>query len=354
MRGLQENDGAHVPRDGDPKDYWHSDELEEAAACPGCGACPARVEHGDLRDHLQGIPGHWNFLRCAGCGSLFLSPRPTPAAIGKAYADGYFTHTPGAARNAADNGSSLAWRLANGYLNGRFGCSRRPASAAGRWLVPALVPLRQQLDYFYRHLPRTPGNLLDVGCGNGAFLLRAAEAGWSVQGVEPDPTAAAQAEAAGLRVHHGGIGGFAAGPEFDVITLSHVFEHLHEPGAVLSACQRMLRPGGRLWMALPNVEGIGHRAFGRAWFPLDPPRHLFLPTMRELQRLCRDAGFRKVAFLRRGRMGPSAINECASRAALLGIDAGPAWLWRAATNLASAATPRLGEEFVMVAHRGPS
>lgn len=348
---ARDNGDKCAPGSGESEGYWHAGELEEVETCPGCGCGSAGIEHGNLRDLLQEVPGRWNFLRCAGCGSLFLNPRPRPDAIGKAYAGDYFTHEPGAARNAADNGASLVWRLANGYLNARFGSHRRPASAAGRWVVPMLFPLRQQLDYFYRHLPRTPGTLLDVGCGNGAFLLRAAEAGWDVLGVEPDPVAADQATAAGLRVHRGGIGSFSAGREFDVVTLSHVFEHLHEPGAVLSACRQMLRPGGQLWMALPNIEGIGHRVYRSAWFPLEPPRHLFLPSMRQLERLCHDAGFSKVSFLRRGRTGPGIFRESADRAARLGIFAGPEWLWRFATNLVSITSPRFGEEFVMVARR---
>lgn len=333
------------------RDYWQPGQLEAVNACPGCASSSKESAHVGLQDHLQHVPGYWNFVRCLGCGSLFLNPRPTPSAIGKAYAAGYFTHEPGAVRNAVDNGASLAWRLANGYLNARFGCARQPASAAGRWLVPLVVPIRQQLDYFYRHLPRTPGALLDVGCGNGAFLLRAAEAGWDVQGVEPDPVAADQAIAAGLRVHQGAIGSFSAGPDFDVITLSHVFEHLHEPGAVLSACRNMLRPGGRLWMALPNMEGVGHRHYGTAWFPLDPPRHLFLPSRRELVRLCRAAGFSKVQFLRRGRIGKNTVRECASRAEHLGIAAGPAGLWQAVMNVVSISSPNLSEEFLVVASR---
>jgi SAM-dependent methyltransferase len=329
--------------------YWRPGELEEVDICPGCGAVSADVEHENLLDHLQGVPGRWNFIRCGHCASLFLSPRPTRNAFGKAYAEGYFTHESGSARNAADNGASFSWMLSNGYLNSRYGCDRRPATAAGRWLIPLLLPVKQQLDYFYRHLPKTPGTLLDVGCGNGAFLLRAAEAGWKVQGVEPDPLAAAQASSSGLRVHRGGIESFSARAEFDVITLSHVLEHLHEPGTALSACRRMLRPGGQLWMALPNVEGLGHRVYKSAWFPLEPPRHLFLPSMRELERLCRDAGFQRVSFLRRGRTGPGIFRESASRATLLGVNPGPEWFWRFITNLASIVDPRVGEEFVVIA-----
>ena len=214
-----------------------------------------------------------------------------------------------------------------------------------------IVPIRQQLDYFYRHLPRKRGALLDVGCGNGAYLLRAAEAGWEVQGIEPDPAAAAQASALDFAVHQGDVTTFRAANDFDVITLSHVFEHLHDPQAVLSNCRQLLRPGGMLWMAMPNIQGLGHRVYGKAWFPLEPPRHLLLPSRRELKRLCQEAGFTGVKFLRRGRIGAGGVRECAARAALLGVASGPAWLWHLLINVLSVLSPSWSEEIVVVAFK---
>lgn len=330
--------------------YWGPDELESVSACPACKSVVTGYRYQNLKDHLGGVPGRWGFRECADCGSLFLDPRPTPSAIGKAYSsEAYFTHESGEARNADDNGDSIAWRLANGYLNSRFGCDRQPSNAGGRWLVPIVVPIRQQLEFFYRHLPRRTGTLLDVGCGNGAFMLRAAAAGWSVQGIEPDPAAAAMAIAAGLSVHQGDMSTFECPHAFDVVTLSHVFEHLHDPVGALTMCGQVLRPGGVLWMAMPNIEGLGHRVYGKAWFPLDPPRHLFLPSMRKLEQMCRDSGFSRVQFVRRGRFGRSAVRECAERATLLDVKTGPGWVWHMVINALSVLSTRWSEELVVLA-----
>lgn len=335
--------------------YWAPGELEDVRCCPACGSPASEYRYQDLLDHLEGVPGHWGFRHCHGCDSLFLDPRPTPDAIGKAYSSSsYFTHQSGALAHAADAGDSLAWRLANGYLNSRFGCHRTPASRAGKWLIPLLLPVRQQLDYFYRHLPRAPGSILDVGCGNGAFLLRAAEAGWKVQGVEPDTAAAMSAENAGLPIHRGDLSNFIAPRAFDVVTLSHVFEHLHDPRFVLARCLQLLRPGGMLWMSLPNVQGLGHRAYGKAWFPLDPPRHLLLPSRSQLTKLCQEAGFIRVSILRRGRSGASGMNECAARATKLGVTSAPGWLWHHVINLLSTASPRWSEELILVGFKVPA
>jgi 2-polyprenyl-3-methyl-5-hydroxy-6-metoxy-1,4-benzoquinol methylase len=231
---------------------------------------------------------------------MFLDPRPTLQSIGKAYVS-YYTHDSGATAYTADNGRSISWKLANGYMNARYGSQRSPAYSAGRWLLPLVLPLRQQLDFFYRHLPRKSGRLLDVGCGNGVFLLRAKAAGWEVLGVEPDPIAAATARQSGLEVHAGTMDTFDETPSFNVVTSSHVIEHVHDPAGFLNQMFRLLRVGGMLWLATPNAQSLGHRRFGRAWRGLEPPRHLAIFSARALRTLLAEAGFTQICFHRRGR-----------------------------------------------------
>lgn len=286
---------------------WKAEELERPSHCLSCGGAVLESRYRKLSDLLGHLPGEWGFAACRNCDALHLDPRPTTDAIGKAYPDVYVTHDSSEAAHSRDNGSDWFWRLANGYLNARFGSQRAPESKLGPLLVPLIWPLRQQLDYFLRHLPRLPGRLLDVGCGNGAFMLRAQESGWAVQGIEPDPRAAAVAVAAGLAVQSTVLDRYRPENTFDRITLSHVFEHVHEPGKTLKTCFSWLEPGGELWMSLPNPRGLGARIFGRSWFALDPPRHLFLPTPSSVVRMMNEAGYVDVRLLRRGRGSRSSI-----------------------------------------------
>jgi 2-polyprenyl-3-methyl-5-hydroxy-6-metoxy-1,4-benzoquinol methylase len=279
---------------------WRNDELQAVATCPACGAAPGEYRYQQLHDHLESVPGEWSLRDCRGCGSLFLDPRPTPQAIGKAYAS-YYTHRSGAAAYVDDNGHSLLWRLANGYMNARYGSQRLPAIAAGRFMLPLMPALRQQLDFFYRGLPRVKGRLLDVGCGNGVFLLRARAAGWNVAGVEPDPLAVATARLDGLDVFEGTLDSFCDAQRFDVITSSHVIEHVHEPRVFLGRMFDLLRIDGTIWLATPNVQSMGHRWFGRAWRGLEPPRHLVVFSAQALRGLLTEVGFTDIRFHRRGR-----------------------------------------------------
>lgn len=324
--------------------YWETAELEKVTRCPACGSLESDVRHAGLHDLLLGVPGDWSMQECTTCASLYLDPRPTPDSIHKAYGmSEYFTHL----QSHADEGHSWIWRQANGYLNSRFGCRREPASVTGRFFMPLLAPLRLQLDYFFRHLPEKPGRLLDVGCGNGAFLQRAASAGWEVHGIEPDVDAARQAATSGSPVHVGTLDTFASDSrEFDVITLSHVFEHVHDPAATLSACNALLKEGGVLWMALPSIEGLGHRFYGRHWFPLDPPRHLLLPSREQLASLIAKSGFSNIRFLRRGRTSPTQLRLSAERA---GRSPTLASLLQWLVSIGSCMTTRLADEFIVVA-----
>lgn len=292
-------------------DFWKASELECVEVCPGCGSRNSSIRFSRLDDLLQHVPGVWSLDECGECHSLRLNPRPDRSAINKAYQSDYVTHTSAIEAHQRDNGVSLIWRLCNGYLNHRYRCKRQPASVWGRYVLPVLWPIRQQLDYFYRHLSGRSGRILDIGCGNGAFLLRAKDAGWEVEGLEPDPVAMAMANDAGLAVHSIGPEEFYPEHRFDRVTLSHVIEHLHEPRDVLAHCHRLLETGGELWLSLPNIAGIGLRLYGRNWVALDPPRHLFLPRAVILKRMLEEAGFREVQFVRRG---------CGARNALLPSD----------------------------------
>jgi SAM-dependent methyltransferase len=80
--------------------------------------------------------------------------------------------------------------------------------------------------------------------------------------------------------------------EFDVITLSHVIEHVPDPVATLKDCASRLRKGGRLIVATPNIKSWGHRYFGEKWVGLDPPRHLMLFSPRNLAQCAERAGLR--------------------------------------------------------------
>ncbi len=337
---------------------WSRGELEAVPECPACGS--AARQSVTLRRHDDGgvMPDLWSMHVCAKCKSLYLDPRPDAESLPRAYAD-YYTHQAEAVDVPDQGGAGFGWRLIHGYLNQRFETHKRPSNPFGSIVFSLIEPWRLKLDYYCRHLNgkahANRGRLLDVGCGNGAFLLRAREMGWQVAGCEPDPKAATTCRELGLHVYAGDA--FNAKLEcgsFDVITLSHVIEHVQDPAALLARIQSLLRPGGLVWLALPNPASLGLRVYGAVWRGLHMPYHLCIPSQPVLRRWVEDAGFVHCRFKRRG---AHARNQWRDSSSIAERERLPApvpvirGLSRAVTDLLATVSPRWAEETVLVARK---
>jgi SAM-dependent methyltransferase len=102
------------------------------------------------------------------------------------------------------------------------------------------------------------GRLLDIGCATGVFLDMARLDGWDVEGVEVSPELAAYArEKFSLNVHLLDLSKqpLGLGP-FKVITMFDVIEHLPDARGMITACQKLLAPGGLLLIRTPTEEGL--------------------------------------------------------------------------------------------------
>jgi len=277
---------------------WPQEGLERVESCPICGEVDRELLYEGLTDRVFFCaPGRWSLYRCMACGSAFLDPRPTPATIAMAY-NIYFTHDDGV-EGAKGLFGSLKRRLRNGYINGLYNKNIQPASKIGHLITSLLPPKRRQIDESVRHLPTTrpPGTLVDIGCGNGQFLRMAMQLGWQTWGVDIDPKAVATARKTGAKVIHGGFPDTGLPSQhFDLVTLSHVIEHVHDPIAALQEVFRILKPGGQIWISTPNMESGSHARFGPTWLALDSPRHLVIFTRQSLKTALISAGFSDVDY----------------------------------------------------------
>jgi len=214
------------------------------SACSLCGADAKRL-YTSMVDDVNATSGRWNLYRCAAadCGLAALRPPPSTAESLAANAD------------HSDRNSELEAELS--YL---------PFAQGGR--------------------------LLEVGCGDCADMRRLQALGWQVIGTEFAPAAVAAAQAQGLDVRLGS----AQQPDldrasFDAIVLNHSLQCAPEPLAELRHCHSLLKPGGRVLVLTPNLDGRGHQRWQRNWHGLWPPRHQHLFGAKSLIRITSESGF---------------------------------------------------------------
>jgi SAM-dependent methyltransferase len=129
--------------------------------------------------------------------------------------------------------------------------------------------------------------LLDIGCGDGSFLLAARKAGWNVMGTERSPVSA---RGAGLDVEES-LDRVTASGTFDCITMWHTLEHMRDIPYTLSTIARLLKPDGKLMIAVPDSGGIQAFVFGPNWLHTDVPRHLYHFDSKALSHCIDAAGF---------------------------------------------------------------
>ena len=271
---------------------WDADSLEVLGSCLLCGSRSSRPLYEGLEDrNFFAVPGTWNLHECTECSLVRLDPRPARETIGSAYAS-YYTHATSVSPEPSS--SRLRQALTYGYLNASYGYDFSPAAQVGAFVLPFFPLRRGRALRRIRHLAKPSRNarLLDIGCGDGRFLLEMRRGGWAVEGIEPDPDAAQLARRAGLDVHQGAFPDHHfESARFDAVTLNHVLEHLHDPLAALRGAFRILKPGGTISIATPNLRSAGHRRFGRHWLHLDPPRHLAIFDATTLRSSLEGCGF---------------------------------------------------------------
>jgi 2-polyprenyl-3-methyl-5-hydroxy-6-metoxy-1,4-benzoquinol methylase len=139
------------------------------------------------------------------------------------------------------------------------------------------------------------GNLLDVGSGTGHFASAMKKAGWKVTGLEPDGGARAVASKEhSIELLPSSELFNLPEKKFNVITLWHVLEHVHDVKKYIQTFKKLLADTGRLFIAVPNYTSYDAEKYKAYWAAYDVPRHLYHFTPQTMQWLMKECGLKIV------------------------------------------------------------
>ncbi len=235
------------------------DQLTSASVpCPVCGGGTA-FEYLQSTDKFHCRKERYRLLRCPACSLVWLERPPGPDEMDQHYGAEYDRAIAAAGESSPDR-----WEARKETLSHHKSC----------------------------------GALLDIGCSSGCFLETMRSSSWGLHGIEISPSIAETAkERSGAQVF---VGDIQAAPfprgSFDVITCFHVYEHLYEPLKVMAKVRDWLKPGGIFYFLVPNIDSAAARVFGRYWYGLELPRHLFHFSPTSLRIIAKMSGLEEVSL----------------------------------------------------------
>jgi SAM-dependent methyltransferase len=233
-------------------------------ACPICES--QKVDHAFDK-------GAYSYHRCSFCQVLFVQISLSHSAVHEHYGEIYF-ESDGKERGGRHGYPS--YRASQSTLTGGFG---------------------EKLNFIRRYV--TKGNLLDAGAAYG-FFLKVAEPFFDGIGLDISPYAAdAAKQEFNARVSVGDIEQTDfPNNRFDVVVMWDIIEHIISPVKALKEVNRLLKPGGYLFVSTDDAGNWLPRLLSHRWWALGAPMHLCHFSKRGLEVACGLAGFEPPAFFR--------------------------------------------------------
>ncbi|PIF05818.1 MAG: methyltransferase [Draconibacterium sp.] len=190
----------------------------------------------------------FNIKSCDNCGLKITEDAEDESTIGKYYqSEKYISHS-----NTSKGLVNAIYQAVRTYMLGRK-----------RRLVEKITGL-------------ATGNILDIGAGIGFFLNEMAQHGWHVSGTEKSEAARNFAsENFTLSISPVETLFEMKSGHFDVITLWHVLEHVQQLNVNFEKIKELLKPDGKLLIAVPNNTSYDAQHYKEYWAAWDVPRHLW-------------------------------------------------------------------------------
>ena len=231
--------------------------------CPVCKSTDFETVL-QAKDHT--VSGEtFSICHCRNCSHRFTNPVPDQEHIGPYYqSEDYISHS----------------NTSKGLINWLYQKVRKRT-------------LRQKQKLVQTITNRTQGEILDVGAGTGAFLGTMFQSGWTATGIEPD--AGAREVAASLwdlDLQKPEVFYELPQQKFDVVTMWHVLEHVHDLDGYAEKIKSVLKASGKWVVAVPNYTSYDAEKYGAGWAAYDVPRHLYHFSPASMKALLERHGFK--------------------------------------------------------------
>lgn len=138
------------------------------------------------------------------------------------------------------------------------------------------VTLKSKRNFLIKSVKLKKGKLLDIGAGTGAFASFMKQNEWEVTGLEPDENARKTAfDLHGIELLPSDQLFQIGSESFDAITMWHVLEHVHKLNEYIIELKRLIKPQGKIFIAVPNYTSLDAQKYKQNWAAYDVPRHLY-------------------------------------------------------------------------------
>lgn len=156
------------------------------------------------------------------------------------------------------------------------------------WLIQQIERVPDILKWVKHSSLNLDSKILDVGCGAGILLLQLQRLGFKhLEGVDPFLANDIFYDS-GVKIWKKELKDMTG--SFDLIMFHHSLEHIPTPQTYLENARKLLTPNGVVLIRVP-IAGTAWKHYGVNWVQLDPPRHLFLPTIKSMNLLAEQCGF---------------------------------------------------------------
>ena len=218
-------------------------------------------------DRRKGLSGYWTLYKCKQCGVEAVYPSPSDVELSEYYS--VYSHN-----------KSVTFSL-------RTGSHHPSLRRLFHWISGDIDPR----DFIK---PEPNSTILDYGCGEAGCLFDFHSRGLRISGAEISSEMVIACQKAGLDVHH------VTNPDlipftdesFNIVYLMQVFEHLRNPHVFFYELFRITKPGGMVYIAIPNSKSIWKYIFGKNWVSgWFVPFHLFHYDEKSFSQLANKHGF---------------------------------------------------------------